>query len=208
MKKVTEAASFFTRPVVLAPISIALGAGAAICFVGFPKLSSAEAAAWLSAFWTAAAVVVALGLALWDGRRRRADAADQALGVSVLLFTALVDWNNGIRRLAHHVKMQRKMAITESFHKEGGDVLKVPPVLEMHLERLHVLGPASVPLSQAVIGAMYAKRMEYAVREAVRDYQGDNVDVLEAFRIQLVKITDDLEKGIGLIGRNLSVFKK
>ena len=193
---------------VLAPISAAMGACAAISFVGFPKLSSEGAAAWASAIWTAAAVFVAMGLALAEGRRRRLDAADQARGVSVLLFTTLVDWHQAIHRLAHHVKMQRGMAITQSFDDEGGDVLRVPALLEKHLEKLHVLGAAAAPLSQGVIGAMYAKRMEYAVQEAVRNYTGDNVDVLEAFRLQLVRVSNDLSEAIGIIGKNLQVPKK
>lgn len=208
MARLKAVGHFLMRPIVLAPVSVAVGACAAFGFATFPKLSSADAAAWASAIGTVAAVFVALGLALAEGRRRRLDAADQARGVSVLLLTTLVDWQRAIHRLASYVKHQRGMAITESFDEEGGDILRVPPLLERHLEKIHVLGAAAAPLSQGVIGAMYAKRMEHAVREAVKNYTGENVDVLEAFRLQLVKVSSELNEAIGIIAGNLKKPKR
>ncbi|MBB4126270.1 hypothetical protein GGR77_001560 [Xanthomonas translucens] len=128
--------------------------------------------------------------------------------MTVLLFTVLVDWHQGMCRVAHYVQMKRPQAITESFDEEGGDLLAVPAILEKHLERLYMLGPAAVPLSQAVVGALYAKRMEYAVREAVRDYRDENIQVLEVFRERLVSATDHLNQAIALMRETLDFGTK
>jgi hypothetical protein len=168
--------------------------------MGVPQLASAEAAGWASAVGTFAAVVVALVLAQAEGRRRRRDAVDQSRGMSVLLLTGLIDWQHKIRQLAHHVKLKRRMAITESFDVEGGDILRIPPMLEARLEKLHVLGSAAVPLSRAVMGAAAAKRMEWAVRDAVKNYTGDNVEVMDVFQSTLEKAAADLLVAINLIG--------
>jgi hypothetical protein len=195
-RKVMERAH---SPWLWGPIAFGLGAAAALAIVRVPTLWSAEGAGWASAVGTSAAVVMALGLAQAESRRRRREAIEQARGMSLLLLLPLIDWQQQIRLLAHHVDQQRDMAITQSFDREGGETLKIPGLLDKRLERIHVLGAAAVPLSSAVYNAAIAKKMEWAVREAVRNYVGENIDVLESFRKTLLAACSDLTKAIELM---------
>ncbi|WP_279209083.1 hypothetical protein [Stenotrophomonas indicatrix] len=74
--------NFFFQPHVLAPVSAALGAGAAVCLLGIPSLWTAEAAGWASAVGTTAAAIVALYVGIAPERARRKASAKRALAVT------------------------------------------------------------------------------------------------------------------------------
>lgn len=126
----------------------------------------------------------------------------------MLLFSTLVDWQAEIGNLAHAVKMQRPKVIEEGLSEEGRDVLRIPPLLEKHLERIHVVGAAAVPLSRAIISTMFARRMQTAVLIAIRDYQGENIEVVSAFRGQLLRAANDLGSAIESMGDGLHDGRK
>lgn len=57
-----------------------------------------------------------------------------------------------------------------------------------------------MPLSSAVYNVAIGKKMEWAVREALRNCAGENIDVLESFRETLLAACSDLTNAIDLMG--------
>ncbi len=191
------------RPLVLAPSAAAVGAAAVICVLGIPQLWTPEAAGWASAVGTCGAVVVALGLALDEARRRRLDAADRARGVSVLLFPTLILWQSRIEMLARHVRKGRTQGVQESFGRDDDDVLAAPPLLQKYLETLYVLGPAAVPLSRVVVGCTFARGMRPRVIEDMQLRPGELTDAVVGFSHRLDEMAANISLAIERMGNYL-----
>ncbi|MEN5271887.1 hypothetical protein [Stenotrophomonas lactitubi] len=136
--------------------------------------------AW-AAVGTFLAAFIALRIALSEQARRREEALDRALGLSTLLVPEIESWHVSIRGLVNHVGLDHAQAILESFEPEGGDVLRVPPMLRKHLHRIHELNAPARNLSMAVACAMSARQMESKVRAALRPDATDREEVLSLF---------------------------
>lgn len=147
--------------------------------------------AW-AAVGTFLAAFIALRIALAEQARRREEALDRALGLSTLLVPEIESWHVSIRGLVNDVRLGHAQAVLESFEPEGGDVLKVPPMLRKHLHRIHELNAPARNLSKAVACAMSARQMESKVRAALRANATDRGKVLSSFLHHLETAEDAL----------------
>lgn len=140
--------------------------------------------AW-AAMGTFLAAYLALRIALGEQRRRREESLDRALGLTTLLVPEIDGWLEKIRTLMGHVERGHAIAILESFEPEGGDVLRVPRLVQQHLHRIHELDAPARALSIAVACAMDAHSMKSKVRAALRQGATDRDAVLGLFRRHL-----------------------
>jgi len=140
--------------------------------------------AW-AAVGTFLAAYLALRIALGEQRRRRQESLDRALGMTTLLVEEIDDWLDNIRTLVHHVDKRHAVAIVESFEPEGGNILRVPPLIQKNLHRIHELDAPARELSIAVACVMDANRMKSKVRNAFKEGATDRDVVLDLFRSHL-----------------------